>query len=426
MVVGLIASLIAVITVLHRVVQGGRTPQLRALGAGAVFSFVASLVRVPDVSALLVFGGVNVTWPLENILGMLCLYLMLCYMHFTVDASAVAARQMLRHLTALLGAGAILVFLFALAPHSREFDFGPQGRYTAGGSPDTVVGPIAWLILAVYLIYPLQDLTRVSLRWARKAASIRWLSIALGAYALGAFISAAVQLHVLVYQVALLVPDLDPLPWPEASVEGPPLAVAGVGTMVGLCATGVYSVLMTSPRLRPVRELLHHVQLWWQYRVACCRLYPLWSTLWQALPSVALSPARSRIADCLRLHATWNLHRRIIELADFLQAFRRYVSADVGELAERLARERGLDGDDVAAVVDAVVLAVGSEAYLAKRPMPDSVVDVVARRHAVSALDHEARHWLLVSAMRFGSPVVPEVLNAVRERVLTAEEGDVS
>ena len=418
-VVGLIASLIAVITVLHRVVQGGRTPQLRALCAGAVFSFAASLVRIPDMSALLVFGGVNITWPLETVIGLLCNYFMLCYLHLTVDEPMMAARQIRRHLTAVLCAGTILILLFASAPHSREFDFGPQGRYTAGGPPDTVVGPIAWLILAVYLVYPLQDLARVSLRWARKAASIRWLSIALGAYSLGAFIAAVVQLHVIVYQVALVVSPLDPPPWPEATVEGPPLAVAAFGSMVGLCATGVYSVLMTSPRLRPVRELSHRVQLWWQYHVACCRLYPLWSTLWRALPSVALSPAKSRISDLLRVRAKWNLHRRTIELADFLQAFRRYVSADVGDLAETLARERGLDGDDVAAVVDAVVLTVGREAYLAKQPMPGSVVDVVSRRSAVGTLDHEARHWLRVSALYFGSPIVAEVHGAVCDRNLT-------
>ncbi|MFI9380927.1 MAB_1171c family putative transporter [Kutzneria sp. NPDC052558] len=407
-VVGLIGSIIAVITVLYRVVQGGRTPQLRALGIGVVFSFAASLVRIPGVSALLVVGGVDLTWPVENIVGMLCNYFMLCCMYFTVEEPAAAARQTRRHLTALLCAGAILVFLFSLAPHSREFDFGPHGRYTAGGRPDVVVGPIAWLILAVYLVYPLQDLARVSLRWARKAASVRWLSLALGTYSLCVSIAAIVQFHVIAYQVALLVPGLAPFPWPEASVEGPPLAVAGFGSLVGLCATGVYSVLMTSPWLRPVREMLHRIQLWWQCYAVCCRLYALWSTLWRALPSVALSPARSRAADLLRLRATWNLHRRIIELNDFLQAFRRHVDADVGDLAETLARERGLTGGDAAALVDAVVLAVGREAYLAGRPMPGSVVDVVGRRSEVGGLAHEARHWLRVSALFFGSPIVAE------------------
>jgi hypothetical protein len=433
-IIGLTASLIAVIFVLHRAIQGGRTPQLRALAAGAVFSFAASLIRVPAISNLLVIGDVNVTWLATNFVGILCLYFMLCYMYFTVDDPTVSARQMTRQLRALVGACAILALLFTLAPHSREFDFGPQGRYTSGGSADTIFGPIAWLVLGAYLIYPLQDLVRVSLRWARKAASIRWLSIALSAYSLGAFISAVVQIHVIAYQVALLVPDLGPPPWPEAAVEAPPLAFAGVGTMVGLCATGVYSALTTSPRLRPVREFLHRVQLWWQYYVACRRLYPLWAISVAALPSVALNPPASRLADCLRFRAKLNLVRRTIELGDLRQAFRRYVPAYVRNCAEIVARKRGIDGNSVEAVLEAVVLTVGREAYLSRKPAAEEPVEIVDSTTTAGALDHEARHWLLISKMYFDNDLISDVLQYIQTAYdglqpkgkHTVEQGEVS
>ncbi|HEY0499714.1 MAG TPA: hypothetical protein VGD48_28470 [Kutzneria sp.] len=177
--IGAATSLIAVITVLHRLAQGGRTPQLRALALGALFAFAASAVRMPSVSAHLVVGDANITWPAHIVTGIMCQYFMLCYVYFTLDEPEVSARRMSRHLKGVLISCTVFIGLFALAPHARDFDFGPQGRFMAGGPADSPVGPITWLLLAGYLVYPLQELVRVNLRWARKAASIRWLAITL-------------------------------------------------------------------------------------------------------------------------------------------------------------------------------------------------------------------------------------------------------
>ncbi|GAA3436903.1 MAB_1171c family putative transporter [Kutzneria kofuensis] len=419
--VGAVPALVCVITVLHRVAQGGRTPQLRALALGALFALAAAVVRLPPVSDRLVIGDVNVTWPAHIVAGILCQYFMLCYVHFTLDEPRVSARRMSQHLTGVLISCTVLIGLFALAPHARDFDFGPNGRFMTGGPADSPIGPITWLLLVVYLMYPLQELVRVNQRWARKAASVRWLSITLWIYSLGALIAIITDVHVVGYQVALLggvVP-----PWSQASVESWPITVAGACTMLGLSATGLYSVLAASPYLRPVRKMLHSMRLWWQYYRTYVDLYPLWAELWRALPAEALDPSRSRLTDLFRLRAKHNLYRRTIELADFQQTLRRFTPPETYAEAEALGREQGLTGEALAAVVDAAGLAAGRAAYLANRPRQSAPPAPLAARTDDGTSAQEARRWLLISDLYFHSPVVAAVLAAP---VPVIERGDVS
>ncbi|WP_158888083.1 DUF6545 domain-containing protein [Amycolatopsis anabasis] len=229
----------------------------------------------------------------------------------------------------------------------------------AGGPADSLLGPLTWLFQGVYQLYPLQALVRTNLRWARKASSIRWLSIALRVYSSGALISLMVELHVIAYQLALLVPGLGPPPWPQAIVETWPLSVAGAFTMTGLAATGLYSLLANSPRLQQVRDTGRRAQLWWQYYRTDRRLYRLWRALRQVLPANAPYPPRSRMTDALRVRATYHLYQRLIELRDFQRSLRVFTPADVDNLSSSLCYERGLAPDDLAAVTEAAALAVG-------------------------------------------------------------------
>jgi hypothetical protein len=419
--IGAATSLVAVITVLHRLAQGGRTPQLRALGLGAFFAFAASAVRMPLISPHLIIGDANVTWPAHIVTGIVCQYFMLCYVYFTLDEPHVSARRMSRHLKGVLISCTVFIGLFALAPHARDFDFGPRGRFMAGGPADSPVGPLAWLLLACYLVYPLQELVRVNLRWARKSASIRWLSITLWIYSLGALISISTDVHVVGYQIALLSGVVPP--WSQGQVESWPIALAGTCTMLGLSATGLYSVLTSSPYLQPVRNGLHSIRLWWQYYRTYVALYPLWAELWRTLPAEAFDPSRSRLADLFRLRAKHNLYRRTIELADFQQSLRRFTPPRTYVEAESRGRARGLSGCVLDAAVDAAGLAVGRAAYLAQRPRRIAPPVPPASRTEDGTAAQEARRWLLVSDLYFHSPVVAEVLAAPAP---VLERGDVS
>ena len=419
--IGAVTSLVAVITVLHRLAQGGRTPQLRALALGALFAFAASAVRMPQVSDRLVIGDVNVTWPAHIVTGILCQYFMLCYVYFTLDEPRVSARRMSQHLKGVLISCTVLIGLFALAPHARDFDFGPRGRFMTGGPADSPIGPITWLLLAAYLVYPLQELVRVNLRWARKAASIRWLSITLWIYSLGALISIITDVHVAGYQIALLSGVVPP--WSQGAVDSWPIAVAGACTMLGLSATGLYSMLTSSPYLQPVRNVLHCMRLWWQYYRTYVALYPLWAELWRTLPTEALDPSRSRLTDLFRLRAKHNLYRRTIELTDFQQSLRRFTPPQTYAEAESLGQARGLSGDALDAAVDAAGLAVGRAAYLAHQPRRTALPVPPASSTEDGTSAQEARRWLLISDVYFHSPVVAEVLAAP---ALVLERGDVS
>ncbi|EWM18444.1 hypothetical protein KUTG_08748 [Kutzneria sp. 744] len=269
-------------------------------------------------------------------------------------------------------------------------------------------------------MYPLQELVRVNLRWARKAASIRWLSITLWIYSLGALISIITDVHVTGYQIALLSGVVPP--WSQGSVESWPIAIAGTCTMLGLSATGLYSVLTSSPYLQPVRNVLHSMRLWWQYYRTYVALYPLWAELWRTLPAEALDPSRSRLADLFRLRAKHNLYRRTIELTDFQQSLRRFTPSDAYAEAESLGRARGLTGPVLDAAVDAAGLAVGRAAYLADQPRRNSPVPPASRTEDGTSAQ-EARRWLLISDLYFHSPVVADVLAAP---ALVTERGDVS
>jgi hypothetical protein len=75
-------------------------------------------------------------------------------------------------------------------------------------------------------------------------------------------------------------------------------------------------VPVLGPRLSAMRQWLRDYRT---YR----RLYPLWRTLYQEVPEVALKPSPTWLSDVLRLRdVSFWLHRRIIEVHDALRALR--------------------------------------------------------------------------------------------------------
>lgn len=408
--IGVMTGFIATITHLHKVVRRASSPELRALLLGAAACFVSALMRVPAVSALMTLGGVNFSWLGYTVNGIVCVFFMLSYVHYVVDVAEVARPHIARHLKVLVAAITAMVVLFVAAPHSLEFNLGPGGLYVTGGKTDSVAASLAWVALGLYQVYPLQDLSRVTLLWARKTASIRWLSIALRIYSTGVMISLVVDIHLFAYHSLEIIPGVGQLPWSQAQVGAWPSAIANVCTMIGLSATGVYSLVSTSNRLGTLRALLRRAQLRWQYLHAYHSLYPLWRKLWEIVLDGAHDPPRNRLTDLLRLRAQRSLYRRTIELRDFQRTLSLVTPSSTYQLALTLCHRQGIDEPALAAVVDAAGISVGAHLYSLGAPRLDRVTPPATRHDG--DLAEEARSWLRVSAAYFTSPVVAHVLAA--------------
>lgn len=421
MLVGTVASLAAVISHLHKVIRRSRSRALRALVIGSLTSCLSAAIRLPAVQPLLTVSGVNLTWPATDMLGFICMFWMLCYLCWTVAEDG-ANEQIVRQLRMLVVALAVLMLLFAAAPHSREFNMQRTGQYYGGGSSDSAVANIAWIVLAIYLLFPLWSLFHLATRWARKAAAIRWLSMTLRVYSAGMVLTGVVQFHVIAYQIILLIPRSTPPPWTEGAVESWPLTGANLCTMIGLIATGVYSWLSSSPRLGLLRAMFGRGRRWRQYYRAHRRLYPLWRTLWEVRPAdEALHPSRSRLADMLRVRNVHrHLYRRTIELADFQRGLRQITPVGIYQRAQELGHAAGLDGEALRAVAGAACLAVGR--LVATRGGASLRAAEPAHTHGSSVADDvdiaaDVRWWLDVATAYARSPVVATVVAEAEQTI---------
>jgi hypothetical protein len=95
------------------------------------------------------------------------------------------------------------------------------------------------------------------------------------------------------------------------------------------------------------------------------RLHPLWRALYRAVPQIALDPPTGR----WHLHnLNHRLYRQVIEIRDGRLALRPYLDQQVAARAQQLARQAGLDGDQLKATVEAATLAAAIQAKTAGRP----------------------------------------------------------
>jgi len=97
-------------------------------------------------------------------------------------------------------------------------------------------------------------------------------------------------------------------------------------------------------------------------------LYPLWAVLYRAVPTIALLPPRSALADALVIRdLEFRLYRRVVEIRDGFLALRPYVDPGVAVRARELSEEAGLSWEETQAVVEAASLAAALEAKRRRR-----------------------------------------------------------
>jgi hypothetical protein len=105
------------------------------------------------------------------------------------------------------------------------------------------------------------------------------------------------------------------------------------------------------------------------------QLYPLWRTLCEAAPEIALTPPGSALADIVNFQdLRFRLYRRVVEIRDGELALRPYLDNSVAAYAREACEEAGIPVEQAPAVVEAACLAAAIRARQrgqpAARPAP--------------------------------------------------------
>lgn len=131
---------------------------------------------------------------------------------------------------------------------------------------------------------------------------------------------------------------------------------AGVGTLLSFLGL---TLPAWGPRVgRRLTQYRNHRQL-----------YPLWLALYRAVPEIALRPPPSPLVEWLILRELEiRLYRRVIEIRDARLALRPWFDPAVRAEVEEQGRLAGLDGEALAAVVEARQLAAALRARAAGDP----------------------------------------------------------
>jgi hypothetical protein len=245
-------------------------------------------------------------------------------LHLTGTATAQRVRW-----RGCVAAGAIagLVVCFAVGPRPVEtIDF---TVLITGQWANTCY----WLALTCCVMFQLADIARLAWGCAR-LASREWIGLGLGIVTLGCGIGIAAFVDPLTYVVVRL------------AGSSPPRVLDAVGHV--LCVTSLCLVAVGATMPAWSKSLARDPSAFVRAYRDCRQLRPLWTVLREAVPGIALNqPARN---------VEFRLYRRVIEIRDGILSMRADVDNATRLAVSRCARERGLDGADVDAAVEAAAI----------------------------------------------------------------------
>jgi hypothetical protein len=146
-------------------------------------------------------------------------------------------------------------------------------------------------------------------------------------------------------------------------------------------------------------------------------LEPLWEALRAEIPGIVLEERRPTLrARGPKPSAEFALYRRVIEIHDGRFALRPY-APDQDEVAQQLARMSAApEGDGLGALAEAASIATALENLRAGRKLDDPDAREVPLAPAASGTVAAEAAWLLeVTAAYTGSPLIPRVVDRLRE-----------
>jgi len=248
-----------------------------------------------------------------------------------------------------------------------------------------------WVVYLGYVTVMVVFFSRLFLRYTRSAATgpLRTSLPLIGLGMLGAAV------YVLLRAALLLIPDN------QVVIELHRLA-----SFVTFLAFSAGVAVSSSHRWRKAIRDYRSLQ----------RLYPLWRTLYTAVPHIALERPRPRLIDGLTFRVPGHrLYRRIIEIRDGLLTLREWVTPERLEQIHLDVSAAGLTGDDAEAATTYCWMEAARLAKEQKLPTVEEPPDIV--RHGGADIDSELRWLLQVAAARDNRQVRACVARINAERV---------
>lgn len=321
-------------------------PGGRAFQVGLLFLALALTDLLPPVSVAIdrLSGVANLSRLLGHMLVLTAAWAVQVYLIQLNYPDERGRWRIQRRASTLLGAVALLVMFFALAPVHREaVDF--WGRYQR--APYILEYR---LVFVGYLGWALATVVRLCWRYAgitehpATAAGLRL--VAIGGL-LGLVYCVHEGLRVAASALGITNTLLD------SNLVTQTLIAMGVGLMV---------IGSTVPAWGP-RVGIPELVAWFRRYRAYRHLYPLWHALYGASPDIALLPPRPRLTDALTIRdLDFRLYRRVVEIRDGLLAVRPYRDPEVVTATLARCQTAGLTQEETRLVVEAAALAVALEA----------------------------------------------------------------
>lgn len=399
-------SALAVAAHLRRATRGSAdraTSSAKAsLLAAAVLTTASYALALPPLTTLLVVADMRLYWPAVIVVGGSVVIFVHMFYLFSVEERDVAVRIARRDWLIYAVVMLATILLFAMSPTARDFDLGPEGRYRSGGPGDPFAS-LAYILPLTFGACMSIVVCRLGRRWVKMSKGTRWLAMGLNTNAAGQIMAVLMDIHLVGYNIALLCGVVPP--WTQDAVESPIKGVAGLLTMLGLSATALSSWMRNS-----------RIVVWAHANQARRRLYPLWRTMCDLFPAIAVEPPpASAWRDMLRIRgAKRQVLDRIVELWEGRQHLR--VPAGTRALAEQLGEADGLRGPALDAAVEAACLKVGFEVARLGLDIRAEVAtaDKASRLVRKKGTAAELRWWEEVHAAR-SSRTVADVFARTRE-----------
>ena len=347
--------------------------------AHPVYFALDGLIGIPNLARLLGHSCIVVTsWAVQSLL-----------LHLNYDRAIAQTKTRQLGVVMLVALG-LMTLLFGLAPVDEEtIQF--MSRYA-----DAPYILQYWLIFLSYLAVALVNVVRLDLAYATRTDNPS-MKIGLRTVAFGATVGLGYVANESLYVVGRRI-GLG-YPFGDKDMVTTVLVAGGTSLMIIGSTMPAWGPAVGIPRI------WHWSQRYWMLR----RLYPLWSALYAASPSIALSPPSSSVHDVFSVgDVNIRLHRRVIEIRDGLLTLRPFVDPRVGEEARRAGRATGLAGDELAAVSEAATIAnaIGAKA----RGEQPGDGDMIMAARGGSTMIEEAAFLTRVAQAQHQSPVVRAVL----------------
>ena len=379
----------------------------RALWRSLLLFAAATTVLIPSVYlAIDITTGVpNLARVFAHVLVILASWSSLAFLtHFTLSADR-ATSKVRQALWLALVVCAVLTTLFIAAHPTNEEARSFTDLYA--GSP--LIDAYRLTFLA-YVAVTLVTVVRLSWRYRRVSGSRPALQLGLTLVAVGGAIGLGYVAHGVLYLLG------------QRLGFGYPVSEVTASTVLGAVSVSLVVIGTTLPAWGP-RIGLERAAQWFATRTACRRLYPLWRDVCRAAPDVVLQPVPASLMDALAVrNLRFRLYRRVIEIRDGRLVLAARASSDTPRHAEKLARDSGLTGHKLLAVVEAACLRIGIESGV--NTQPDSLAGLqVPPTVATTEIADEVAFLEMVADAYQNSPVVKAVLAEIHAKRLRGLAG---